>query len=112
MLQGRYFFGVDVWALGLVLAEVENNGLVCPTKAGASEWDQLLEAWVMCQPVATSSPFTRKAQKRFALPLFIIGALVEGRQLVEEAACGALGLKKLAACGALGVKKQLAALGG
>ena len=37
----------------------------------------------------------------------------EGKQLVEEAACGALGLKKLAACGALGVKKkQLAALGG
>ena len=43
VLQGRYSFGVDVWALGLVLAEVENNGLVCPTKAGASEWDQLLE---------------------------------------------------------------------
>ena len=53
-----------------------------------------------------------KGAKRFALPLFIIGALVEGRQLVEEAACGALGLKNLAACGALGVKKQLAALGG
>ena len=39
--------------------------------------------------------------------------LVEGKQLVEEAACGALGLKKLEACGSLGVKKkQLAALWG
>ena len=63
MLRGRYSFGVDVWALGLVLAEMENNGPVCPTKPGASEWDQLLEARVMCQPEATSSPFTRMAQK-------------------------------------------------
>ena len=45
----------------------------------------------------------------------------EGKQLVEEAACGALGLKKLAsgalgvkklASGALGMKKQLSSVRG
>ena len=62
VFRGRYSFGVDVWALGLVLAEMENNRHVCPTKAGASEWEQLLEAWIMRQPVATSSPFVEFAQ--------------------------------------------------
>ena len=51
-----YSFPIDIWALGLTLAEVEHKTHVCSSSLGACDWEQLLETWVFCQPVAADRP--------------------------------------------------------
>ena len=41
-----YSSSIDVWALGLILAEVENREHACSTPASATNWEQLLEFWI------------------------------------------------------------------
>ena len=51
-----YSFPVDIWALGLTLAQVEHKTHLFASSLDASDWEQLLETWVFCQPVAAARP--------------------------------------------------------
>lgn len=44
--SGSYSFPIDIWALGLILLEIENKNHVCPA---ASEWEQLREFLILAR---------------------------------------------------------------
>jgi serine/threonine protein kinase len=57
-----YRFAVDMWALGLVLAEIEQERPICASSK-KTHWEQLLLTWHLCQPVAAGmlNAFQKKA---------------------------------------------------
>ena len=50
-----YSFPIDIWALGLTLAQVEYKSHVCPSSLDAADWEQLLEIWIFCHPPADAA---------------------------------------------------------
>ena len=55
--RGSYGFPADIWSLGLVLLEIEAQRAACPTRPDASDWEQLLAFWRLCQPAAATRGF-------------------------------------------------------
>ena len=51
----RYAYPADIWSLGLVLLEIEATEAACPTRPGASDWEQLRVFWRLCQPAAAET---------------------------------------------------------
>ena len=48
--------------MGLGVLEIEAQRAACPTRLGASDWEQLLAFWRLCQPAAATRGFLLRAR--------------------------------------------------